>query len=134
LTPGLRTNFAFDAALPEVRIRAVVEAQALSLRSHSLWIGAFDTLRVTGGASKSPGIRQTLADVFQSRVESIAVSDSAALGGAMLAAHAADGVPLDVLTRGLTAVTAVCEPRDDVSEVYEALLPELHALERGDPI
>ena len=134
LKPGLRANFAFDAAPPEARIRAVVEAQALALRSHSLWIGSFDTLRVTGGASKSPGIRQTLADVFQSRVESIAVSDSAALGGAMLAAHAADGVPLDVLTRGLTAVTAVCEPRRDAAAVYEALLPGLRALERGEPI
>ncbi|HWI56244.1 MAG TPA: FGGY family carbohydrate kinase, partial [Bacillota bacterium] len=89
LKPGLRTNFDFASAAPEVRIRATVEAQALSLRAHSLWIGNFDTLRVTGGASRSLGIVQVLADVFQASVQTIAVPDSAALGAAMIAAHVA---------------------------------------------
>jgi len=129
LTPGLRANFDFAAAAPEVRIRAVVEAQALALRSHALWIGAFDTIRVTGGASKSPGIRQTLADVFQARVESIAVADSAALGGAMLAAHA-DGVPLAVMTDSFSPVTAVCEPDPARAAVYDGLLAAVRALEK----
>ena len=129
LKPGLRANFDFAAAAPEVRIRAAVEAQALALRSHALWIGTFGTIRVTGGASKSPGIRQTLADVFQARVESIAVADSAALGGAMLAAHA-DGVPLAQMTRAFSPVTAVCEPRPATAAVYDTLLPAIRELEK----
>ncbi len=95
--PGLRANFSFATAAPEVRIRAVVEAQAMSLRAHSLWIGAFQTLRVTGGASQSVGILQTLADVFDSPVETIATTDSAALGAAMIAAHAAGGLSYEAL-------------------------------------
>ncbi len=132
LTPGLRANFDFAAAAPDVRIRAVVEAQALALRCHALWIGAFDVLRVTGGASKSPGIRQTLADVFQARVESIAVADSAALGAALLAARA-DGVPLAEMTARFSPVTAVCEPRPAQAAVYERLLPDVRRLEKAAP-
>jgi xylulokinase len=133
LTPGLRANFDFAKAAPEVRIRAVVEGQALALRSHALWIGTFGTLRVTGGASKSPGIRQTLADVFQARVESIAVSDSAALGGAMLAAHA-DGVPLARMTEAFSPVSEVCEPRQANAAAYDRLLPVIRDLEKTAPV
>lgn len=133
LTPGLRANFDFKAAAPEVRIRAAVEGQALALRSHALWIGTFGTIRVTGGASKSPGIRQTLADVFQARVESIAVADSAALGGAMLAAHAA-GVPLAKMTEAFSPVTEVCEPRRDNAGAYDRLLPVIRELEKTAPV
>ncbi len=132
LQPGLRANFDFTAAPPETRIRAVIEAQALALRAHSQWIGDFKTLRVTGGASKSQGIRQTLADVFQARVESIAVADSAALGGAMLAAQA-DGVPLPELTEKFAPVTCVCEPRVQFAQTYTALLPHLRQLEKSLP-
>ncbi len=132
LTPGLRANFAFAAAAPEVRVRAVVEGQALALRRHAAWIGRFGRLRVTGGASRSPGIRQTLADVFQARVESIAVADSAALGGAMLAARA-DGVALERMAEAFSPVTAVCEPRAACAPVYDALLTAVRELERAAP-
>ena len=132
LTPGLRANFDFNAAAPEVRIRAAVEGQVLALRRHAQWIGTFKQIRVTGGASKSPGIRQTLADVFQARVESIAVADSAALGGAMLAAHA-DGVPLAQMTASFSPVTAVCEPRSKFAKVYDDLLPTIGELEKSEP-
>jgi xylulokinase len=133
LKPGLRANFDFKAARPEVRIRAAVEGQALALRSHAQWIGSFGQIRVTGGASKSPGIRQTLADVFQARVESIAVADSAALGGAMLAAHA-DGVPLARMTEAFSPVSDVCEPRPAHAAVYDKLLPTIRELEKAEPV
>lgn len=132
LTPGLRANFDFAAAAPEVRVRAAVEGQVLALRRHAQWIGTFKHIRVTGGASKSPGIRQTLADVFQARVESIAVADSAALGGAMLAAHA-DGVPLAQMTAAFSPVTATCEPRPEHAAVYDSLLPVIGELEKAAP-
>ncbi len=133
LKPGLRANFDVASAEPAVQVRAAVEAQVLALRSHSLWIGSFDTIRVTGGASRSPGIRQTLADVFQARVESIAVADSAALGSAMIAGRC-DGASLERLTEQFTPVGAVCEPDPAKAGIYEALLPVIRELEQADPL
>ena len=73
--------------------RAIVEAQALSMQRHSDWIGETPrSVRVTGGASKNRGILQVLADVFDARIETLAVSNSAALGAALRAAHAGSGL------------------------------------------
>jgi xylulokinase len=129
LKPGLRANFDFSAAPAEVRIRAVVEAQALSLRAHSLWIGRFDTLRVTGGASRSQGILQVLADVFQASVETIAVPDSAALGAAMIAAHVAGNAAYEDLAAKFTPATARIAPNPQASRTYAKLLQTLQTFE-----
>jgi sugar (pentulose or hexulose) kinase len=73
--------------------RAVVEAQALGMRRHADWIGeTMDTILVTGGASRNPGIRRVLADVFQARIVPLRVSNSSALGGALRAAQAVGGI------------------------------------------
>lgn len=130
---GLRANFDFNRASAETRVRAVVEGQALAMRRHALWIGRFDTLRVTGGASRSPGIRQTLADVFQARVETIAVADSAALGSAMLAARA-KGETLEAMAAAFSPVIEVCEPQPGCAAVYEALLEKVLELEQAQPM
>jgi len=61
------------------------------------------------------------------------VADSAALGGAMLAAHA-DGVPLDKMTASFSPVTAVCLPRAANAAVYERLLPAIRELETAAPV
>jgi len=79
---------------PAAAVRAIVEAQALSMRRHSDWIGERpERILVTGGASRSAGIRQVLADVFQAEITPLSVSNSSALGGAMRAAQAAEGTP-----------------------------------------
>ena len=127
--PGLRANFNFDEAPPEVRIRAVVEAQAMTLRTHSLWIGDFKTLRVTGGASQSPGILQTLADVFNATVETIATTDSAALGAAMIAAHACAGVGYEALAVAFCPPTRTALPRAEAVRVYHECLPAFREFE-----
>jgi len=72
--------------------RAVVEAQALSMRIHSAFIGQPPSrILVTGGASKNPGILRVLADVFQAEIVPLRVSNSSALGGALRAAQAVEG-------------------------------------------
>jgi xylulokinase len=48
-----------------------------------------ERIRLTGGASKNDGIAQLVADVFQAPVERLEVSNSAALGAALIAASAA---------------------------------------------
>ena len=77
---------------PAAAARAVVEAQALSMRYHSDWIGEEpSTLLATGGASRNVGILQVLADVFQAEVRPLSVANSSALGGALRAAQAVEG-------------------------------------------
>lgn len=72
--------------------RAVVEAQAISMRLHSDWIGEqMHTILVTGGASKNKGLLRVLADVFQATIMPLSVSNSSALGGALRAAQAVEG-------------------------------------------
>lgn len=129
LKPGLRANFDFETAPPAVKIRAVIEAQLLSMRLHSAWIGDFDTIRVTGGASRSEGILQTLANVFQARVETIAVEDSAALGAAMLAAHAVSGHPFAALAAAFAPAVRTITPDPTTIPAYTAALAAYQELE-----
>jgi xylulokinase len=129
LTPGLRANFDFGDATPATKIRAIIEAQVLSIRVHSQWIGNFETIRVTGGASRSTGILQTLANVFQARVETIAVQDSAALGAAMIAAHVVGKHSYESLSKNLAPATATFTPDPATQATYEALLSTYLQLE-----
>jgi xylulokinase len=75
---------------PGLQIRALLEGQFLNMRLHSEWMDVkFERIRLTGGASRNNGIARLVADVFQAPVERLEVSNSAALGGALIAASAA---------------------------------------------
>ena len=86
---GIEANFDWNAAAPETKIRAVVEGQIANMRERTRWIGDFDTICVTGGASRSKGILSTIHDIFGAEVKTLDATDSAARGGARLAAIAA---------------------------------------------
>ena len=127
-------------------VRAVVEAQQMSMALHAQWMGVdIDTIHATGGAAANAQILQVMADVFGAEVYRSTVGNSAALGAALRAWHAdalADGTPLPWST-----ITAIAQPNPSsrVSPaprrhaVYRELLPiyeacEAHALGRGpDP-
>ncbi len=82
---------------PALQVRALLEGQFLNMRLHSQWMDVkTDRIRLTGGASKNDGIAQLVADIFQAPVERLDVSNSAALGAALIAA-AADGQDLSAL-------------------------------------
>ncbi|MEI6608108.1 MAG: hypothetical protein WCP35_22620, partial [Verrucomicrobiota bacterium] len=68
------------------------------------------------------GILQTLANVFQATVETIAVQDSAALGAAMLAAHVVGHHSYESLTKGLAPATATLTPDPATHQIYQNLL------------
>jgi len=113
-------------------IRAIVEAQAMSMRLHSQWIGEVPSaLRVTGGASRSDGICQILADVFEATVERLEVGNSAALGAALRTAQAVEGLSW----HELTGMFCRCDPgrrvapRAAAAAAYRRLLPRYAALE-----
>jgi xylulokinase len=95
--PGPRRyGLAIDDAAGNVR--AVVEAQMLSMKLHSRWMhNECSTIHATGGASKNREILQVMADVFGAEVCQFEVGNSACLGAALRARHAdavADGRPL----------------------------------------
>jgi xylulokinase len=95
--PVLEGGAEFTGGHPDLQIRALLEGQFLNMRRHSEWMEVEpERIRLTGGASKNDGIAQLVADIFQAPVERLEVSNSAALGAALIAA-AASGLPLDSL-------------------------------------
>jgi xylulokinase len=144
--PGVhRYGLAPDDAAASVR--AVVEAQLMSMALHSGWMSvAIDTIHATGGASVNTQVLQVMADVFGAEVRRLEVGNSAALGAALRAVHAdslAEGRDLswdDVVT-GLAEPTAEARLKPDPRRhaLYRELMPayaacEAHALGRGaDP-
>ena len=81
-------NASWTAALRRVEGGAADGECLTDVFERTRWIGRFETIRVTGGASRSKGVLETIAAVFDARVETLDVTDSAALGGAVLAARA----------------------------------------------
>jgi sugar (pentulose or hexulose) kinase len=112
--------------------RALVEGQALNLRLHAQRLaGQWPPRRLvlTGGASKSDGVAQVFADVFDTRVERSAATSSAALGAAMLAAVLGGGgcVELAQLRVGAVAAAPV-EPEATAAATYDTALLRFEAL------
>ena len=85
---GIEANFDWHSERAETKIRAVVEAQIANMRERTRWIGAFKAIYVTGGASRSAGIRSVIGEMFGAEIKTLDATDSAALGGALLAAAA----------------------------------------------
>jgi len=87
LTPGVH-RFDLDKNDAQGHCRAVVEAQMMSMRIHAEWMGVRPSaIYVTGGASVNTDILQIMADVQNCPVHQFEVTNSAALGAALRAAH-----------------------------------------------
>jgi xylulokinase len=117
-------------APPEVQVRALLEGQFLNMRLHARWIGeAPQLIRMTGGASQNEGIAALVADVFQAPVERFSVSNGAALGAAIRAAHAC-GHDLAALTQTFCrpAPDSRIEPDAALAPVYDDQLDAFEAL------
>lgn len=109
---------------PAAQARAIVEAQGLTMRYHSAWIGETpDVILATGGASRNPGILQVLADIFQAELRPLKVTNSSALGGALRAAQAVEGVPWEDLYACFAAPDSArtVGPNRSAHSVYEDL-------------
>jgi xylulokinase len=104
--------------------RGIVEAQALTMRLHADWIGERpETILVTGGASRNLGILQVLADVFQGEIRPLRVANSSALGGALRAAQAVEGIAWEDLYARFAAPDADLRvsPNPEARNVYADL-------------
>ena len=118
-------------------VRAVVEAQQLSMALHSRWMAReVDTIHATGGAAVNREILQVMADVFGTSVFQLPAGNSAALGAALRAAHAhlsdADRslTWLDVVA-GLAKPLAISrvDPNPDRHAMYRDMMPVYAACE-----
>lgn len=129
--PVLQGSAEFESAEnPGLQVRALLEGQFLNMRLHSEWMGVkAERIRLTGGASKNDGIAQLVADIFQAPVERLDVSNSAALGAALIAA-AADGLNLESLQEIFckAAPGSVLQPNRALATTYDDALGKFQAL------
>lgn len=112
ITPAARSaglvRHDLDPENAAANVRALIEAQAMSMAMHTGWMGSRpQVIRATGGASANREILQVIADVLGAAVVQLRNSNSAALGAALRAYHAderAHGRPLPWLevVRGFT--------------------------------
>ncbi len=137
LRPGVH-RFDLDEADAAANCRAVVEGQMMAMRNHSEWMGARpQRVFATGGASANPEILQVMADVMGCPVHRFEVSNSAALGAALRAAHAhflAEGTerPWPGVVAGFTDPVPGSEirPRPEATQVYDYLVMKHAQFER----
>ncbi len=109
---------------PAETIRQVLDHTFLNIKQQSSWIPLpEDTIYVTGGASRSSGICQTIANVFNRKVQLLQSPDSASLGAAMLAAHATGLADIETLSNKLIQRSETYySPQPESATIYEAFL------------
>ncbi|CAJ0578608.1 unnamed protein product, partial [Mesorhabditis spiculigera] len=112
---------------PEIEIRAVLEGQFISKLVYAKRLGwnGKGKIVVTGGASINSALLQLIADIFDLPVFTIAVPDSAALGGALRARYGKELGTTKIT--GFEATNRV-EPRG-LRDVYKTLIEKYEELE-----
>ena len=106
----------------DAAIRACVEGQFINMRQRVIWMGLKpEVIYLTGGASQSDAIAQVVADIFEAKVQRLAINGSVGLGAAMRAANNELGIPL----ADMEAQFCKTEPGKDIkptSADYEPLI------------
>ncbi len=135
--PGER-RYRLDPSDAAANVRAVVEAQMLSMSLHSKWMEVeVDTIYATGGAARNREILQVMSDVHDAEVFQLEVGNSACLGAALRAFHADEvargrRTPWEEITRGFVEPRAGSRIAPEPSNValYRELKPIYEACER----
>lgn len=131
--PVLQGSEKFETDDAALQVRALLEGQFMNMRLGSQWMEVqAERIRLTGGASKNNGIAQLVADVFQAPVERLDVSNSAALGAALIAAGAA-GHDVSELQKTFCQASAgsQLQPNPALDQVYENSMPAFKDLLAG---
>lgn len=129
--PVLQGSADFESGQnPALLVRALLEGQFLNMRLHSQWMGVrTERVRLTGGASKNDGIAQLVANIFQCPVERLDVSNSAALGAALVAAAAMNhDLPSLQQTFCKASPGSALQPDSSFAEAYEKALSDFKSL------
>jgi xylulokinase len=115
----------------DAAIRACVEGQFLNMKLRTDWMQLKpEVIYLTGGASKNNAIAQVVADIFQAKVQRLAVSGSVALGAAFRAATNSLGKDLTELENSFCRPEAdsTIEPQanqaiyDDAAKRFDTLI------------
>jgi len=115
----------------DAAIRACVEGQFINMKLRTDWMQLKpEVIYLTGGASKNDAIAQVVADVFQAKVQRLAVSGSVALGAALRAASNSLGLDLHELesqfckpeTGSTIKPKAAADAYDDAAKIISELL------------
>ena len=120
--PGIRYDFDPAAISPGEMIRALLESQILTMRRHAELKQRPAQIRLTGGASASPLLRQLIADIFQAPVLIGESAESAALGAAMRAANSIVGTDFETLTEKFCRVDARIPFHPALAKTYDRAL------------
>jgi len=131
ITPRVHAPRVWRIGLDEVdaagNVRAVIEAQMMSMARHSAWMGGrVRAIHTTGGAAATTEILQVMADVFDAEVHRVEEGDAAALGSALRAWHGS-------LCCGGAIPLAPSPPRSPAitwAEVVAGLLDSQHTVVR----
>ncbi|GAA4663900.1 FGGY-family carbohydrate kinase [Gordonia humi] len=107
-------------------IRAVLEGTAMSIRHcYEAMPVPIDTIRLTGGGARSRVWAQIISDVLQKTIIVPDVSESGALGAALLAAVAAGEFPdLDTAADHTIPIGRVHEPNPANADLYDRVFAE----------
>lgn len=120
--------FGFSEDDLEGSVRAVIEAQFLSMRLHSKWMGKKPLLiHATGGAASNQEILQVAADIFNIPLKIFDITDSAALGASMRAIKAYQDyinsrLTWNELTESLLETRTTIIPQELTKELYDDML------------
>jgi xylulokinase len=122
--PILKGSESFESwEEPDAAVRACVEGQAVNIKLCSDWMKLEpEVIYLTGGASRNDAIAQVIADVFQAKVQRLAVSGSVGLGAAMRAADNSLGCGIQELEAVFCQPEqgSTIEPKADAS-AYDSL-------------
>jgi len=126
-----------DSFAPEVEVRAVLEGQFLSMRSHCGNIGIKPaSILATGGASVNEAVVRVMSDVFGVPVFVGDQPDSAALGSAYRALHGwrcvveESFVPFAETMSGAPEFKKAVDPDKSAHSVYNGMLAKYAELEK----
>ena len=145
-TPGAILGLRLSSTRPQV-LRALLEGVALEMRLNVEILDAaglrIEEFLAIGGGAKNPALTQLKADVLGRPITTLAVTEAACLGAAMLAAAADQQVSPQDLVDTWVRPTSVVEPAPQRAAVYserfaayKELYPavrEFTATHHGDP-
>jgi xylulokinase len=100
------------------------------MRRSMQWMGVKpQTIYLTGGASENNAIAQILADIFNAKVQRLAVTGSVALGAAMRAANISKGFLMSLLESNFCKpdLNSSVKPCENY-ELYEPIFEKFEAL------
>ena len=123
-------RFGFTEEDKEANVRAIIEAQFLSMKIHSEWIREDpEEIYATGGASSNLEILRIAANIFDTDIRQFEVTNSAALGAALRSIKSyydTIGTDLDwnklINTFFIEQKSTVIKPNKEFTELYRDLL------------